>query len=148
MSRQMLTRFSFPLMRRGQRGYWMSFRPNEVLCRSPKRERGSIWRPKWCGKHDQKEAQTSTPSPTQNHTKAPANDACGTETGADLWIFTPGEVKWLRGPLKRLTEINPDGLPMLDPNKTSNVLNAYNLELLGATKLIALILFPLIEKRE
>ena len=32
--------------------------------------------------------------------------------------------------------------------KRLNVLKAYNLELLGATKLIALILFPLIEKRE
>ena len=41
-------------------------------------------------------------------------------------FVTPGEVKWLRGPLKHLTEINPDGLPMLDPNKTSKVLNAYN----------------------
>ena len=40
-------------------------------------------------------------------------------------FVTPGEVKWLRGPLKNLTEINYDHLPFIDREKTQKVVNGF-----------------------
>lgn len=40
-------------------------------------------------------------------------------------FVTPGEVRWLRGPLKQLVEINPKSIPFVDPHALNKLLSDY-----------------------
>ncbi len=40
-------------------------------------------------------------------------------------FVTPGEIKWLRGPLKNLVDINYDKMPFIDYRKTKNILDSF-----------------------
>lgn len=41
-------------------------------------------------------------------------------------FVTPGEIKWLRGPLKNLIDIKYDKLPFMDRQKTEDVMDGFN----------------------